>query len=179
MDDRSNPETPGPTHGEPPPKDSPRVGRSDAEGDGPSGPGPGPQVAGAPGSDLQGGNGEVPQEDGDHLRERHPERVPRPEHVEAFREKVTQAFQAGDPEAAWIAVQALLTWTDEITADAAKSRFQLNFGTERCQNCTGLKAGPDVVATCYQVKLCYYTNFRGDGLTPRQARIANLLGNKS
>jgi hypothetical protein len=71
-----------------------------------------------------------------------------------------------------------LNWTDEVTTDAAKSRFKLNFGTARCQNCTGLQAGPEVAATCYQVQQCYYTNFRGDKLTPKQARIASLLGNK-
>jgi len=88
------------------------------------------------------------------------------------------AFQNGDPEKAWDIIQELLGWTGELVTESARERFRLNFGTERCQNCTGLKAGPGVVATCFQVQQCYYRHIRGDDLSPKQARVLDLLGRK-
>lgn len=176
MDEHTNPEAQGQSHGQSDSEDTSRMGQPDAEGDSTGGSGPGSEASRTSGSHLQRGDEQVSQADGDHLRERHPERVPRPEHVEAFREKIEAAFREGDPSAAWLVVQALLNWSGDLVVDAAKSRFTANFGTNQCQNCSGLKAGPGVAATCYQVKQCYYSNFRVDGLSPKQARMAELLG---
>jgi hypothetical protein len=48
----------------------------------------------------------------------------------------------------------------EILRQAAKDRFAVNFGTDVCLSCDGLKAGPDVLATCYQVRQCNYSNVK-------------------
>ena len=59
--------------------------------------------------------------------------------------------------------------------EAAKLRFRLNFGSEYCDNCDGLRAGPGVVATCFQVKQCNYTNFKDGEVAPRHLRIIQSL----
>jgi hypothetical protein len=62
--------------------------------------------------------------------------------------------------------------------EAAKARFKANFGTEVCNHCQGLKAGPRVGATCFQMQACYYTNFGEDEVTPKHQRvIGKLLAN--
>ena len=60
--------------------------------------------------------------------------------------------------------------------EASKSRFSLNFGSPRCVNCEGLKVGPGVVATCFQVSQCYFKNFKQGDLTPKQERLLRVLG---
>lgn len=62
-----------------------------------------------------------------------------------------------------------------LLRDLAASRFRENFGTEVCGRCDGLKAGPDVVATCYQTKQCYYSNQKAGDENPVQARLISLL----
>lgn len=59
--------------------------------------------------------------------------------------------------------------------DAAKNRFRANFATEVCQRCRGLKAGPGVSATCFQMQACYYNHFRGDEKSPKQERLIGDL----
>mgnify|MGYP006992517242 CR=1 FL=1 len=92
---------------------------------------------------------------------------------------MTRTFSGGNPAEAWEVSQALLQFSSELVVEASRTRFKLNFGSNQCRNCTGLKAGPGVVATCYQVQQCYYSNIREDDLNPRLARIADLLGKKS
>lgn len=75
----------------------------------------------------------------------------------------------------WDLAQQLLTITRASVQEAARTRFRVNFGTERCKRCEGLKAGPQVVATCFQVQQCYYTNFKEGTLTPKQARVLELF----
>jgi hypothetical protein len=59
--------------------------------------------------------------------------------------------------------------------EAAQLRFRLNFGTHICDRCDGLKAGPGVVATCYQIRQCYYDNIREGEGTPKQKRVIESL----
>lgn len=61
--------------------------------------------------------------------------------------------------------------------ELAKLRFGTNFGTDICTDCDGLKAGPGVVATCFQVKACNFTNVKeGDDANRHLRVIANLTG---
>lgn len=62
----------------------------------------------------------------------------------------------------------------EQGVELAKARFEVNFGSARCENCDGLRAGPGVTATCFQVKLCYFDNFRADN-DPRHLRVLKTL----
>lgn len=64
----------------------------------------------------------------------------------------------------------------KLDVEAAQLRFRLNFGTPVCERCDGLKAGPGVVATCFQVRQCNYSNVKEGEITPRQLRVLqNLL----
>jgi hypothetical protein len=88
---------------------------------------------------------------------------------------VVQAFTEGDPEAAWTATYQLVKAYQELEVENAKMRFLLNFGTSACDHCEGLQAGPEVVATCFQVHQCRYTNIKeGDGTT--QSHLVEALG---
>ena len=89
------------------------------------------------------------------------------------------AFYAGDVELAFIAAKELTDAYHEALVEASRLRFKVNFGTERCTNCTGLRAGPGVAATCYQVKRCDYSHIREgkhDGIKERV--LLNLLRDK-
>lgn len=159
-------------------QDTDGVGLSDEEGHGKGSLTSGSPPNGDGGNHLSGREPVVPPEDGDHLRERHPQGVPGPEYVGQLEQQLTEAFGTGNPEAVWNATRTILSYAEQITTEAAKLRFQVNFGTDRCQNCSGLKAGPGVVATCFQMRLCFYTNFRGDTATPKQIRLAEYLAEK-
>lgn len=54
-------------------------------------------------------------------------------------------------------------------------RFRMNFGTPICESCDGLKAGPGVTATCFQVRQCTYDNVKQGDVTPRQKRVIESL----
>ena len=62
-----------------------------------------------------------------------------------------------------------------LDVEAGKLRFKLNFGTARCQDCDGLRAGPGVVATCFQVQRCDFTNVKEGAVSPRHRRILESL----
>lgn len=76
---------------------------------------------------------------------------------------------------AWKESQKLLTLARQAVQDAASARFKVNFGTSPCESCDGLKAGPDVVATCFQVKQCYYTNLKTSDESSKHERILSRL----
>ena len=59
--------------------------------------------------------------------------------------------------------------------EAARDRFRQNLGTARCTHCEGLKAGPDVVATCFQLGQCFYANQKTTDLTGTQQRLIDRL----
>lgn len=59
--------------------------------------------------------------------------------------------------------------------ECSKLRFRLNFNTPVCETCDGMKAGPGVVATCFQAKRCNYTNVKEGDATSRQRRVIESL----
>lgn len=63
----------------------------------------------------------------------------------------------------------------ELAIEAAKARFSKNFGSELCEGCDGLKAGPGVTATCFQMKQCYFDSFRSSDASPKQRRVIEAL----
>jgi hypothetical protein len=93
----------------------------------------------------------------DNLRSRYPKGI-RPEDLEVCADRLYQAFQVGNPTTCWDITQELLEISKFLMIELAKARFKLNFGTNICERCNGLCAGENVVATCYQIKLCYYRN---------------------
>lgn len=84
------------------------------------------------------------------------------------------AFHTGDPAQVYEAAVALIERHREQGVELAKTRFKLNFGSALCENCDGLRAGPGVTATCFQVKQCYFDNFREDN-HPRHLRVLQAL----
>lgn len=75
----------------------------------------------------------------------------------------------------WDLIKELTALAHLAVRDAAGARFDKNLGTSQCDHCDGLKAGPDVVATCFQTKLCYYTNVKADETTPKHQRTIDAL----
>lgn len=88
------------------------------------------------------------------------------------------AFTSGDPKKAWEATQRLITMSHLLQKEAATARFKANFGTDACDHCDGLKAGPEITATCFQVRQCYYTNIRV-GADKKQSRLIEKLSKPS
>ena len=73
------------------------------------------------------------------------------------------------------AAQELQLAYHEALLESGKLRFKLNFGTTVCENCEGLKAGPDVVATCFQVKRCEFKSIRSGAASSRQLQILRKM----
>jgi hypothetical protein len=71
-----------------------------------------------------------------------------------------QAFLDGDFDTAHQAALDLREAYHEALLEAAHQRYRVNFGTTTCDNCDGLKAGPGVVATCFQVQKCNFDSIR-------------------
>lgn len=69
----------------------------------------------------------------------------------------------------------LLSLARALILEAAKARFEKNFATPRCDNCEGLKAGPGVAATCFQVRQCFFTNIKNQDTSPKQTRLIEIL----
>lgn len=88
---------------------------------------------------------------------------------------VHEAFATGDPAQVYTATNQLIEAYREQSLELGKVRFRLNFGSAICEDCDGLRAGPGVVATCFQIKQCYYDNVKEGGITPRQLRVLNTL----
>jgi hypothetical protein len=123
-----------------------------------------------------GPDGGASEEVRDHLRGRHHKRVPvRPRDIDAVEADLVKAFQQGDPKKAWETVLQVLKMARGLVVEAARDRFSSNFGTTQCLTCSGLNAGPDVVATCSQLRQCYFTNLRTSDATPKQLRVIDNL----
>lgn len=90
-------------------------------------------------------------------------------------EDLINAFLDGDFETAYAKAQLLADSYHEALLEASQLRFRVNFGTDTCQNCTGLHAGPGVIATCYQVRRCDYTHIKDGQEGPRKIRILQQL----
>lgn len=93
-------------------------------------------------------------------------------------EVLLQAFLDGNFERAYSAALELQVAYREALAEASKVRFKLNFGTGICQNCEGLKAGPGVTATCFQIQRCDFKNIKEGDEDPHQARVIDKLTSK-
>jgi hypothetical protein len=152
-----------------------RLGEASPPGDSESRTSGGPSGGGDPDRAGSGPSGSIPEASGDHWGNRPHERVPHPREVETLEEGIAKAFREGDPAQAWLLSQKLIELAREAVAEASRSRFKVNFGTPRCERCDGLKAGPDVAATCYQVRQCHYGNIKQGDLTPKQSRVLRLF----
>lgn len=126
-------------------------------------------------SDAEGPGRERPPEVEYHERSRPTAGIPGTRKIDPS-ETLLSAFLSGDFERAYAAAMELRDAYQEALQEASKQRFRANFGSDFCANCTGLHAGPGVIATCYQVQRCDYTNFREDSVDIRSKRvITNLL----
>ncbi len=85
------------------------------------------------------------------------------------------AFRAGNAPVAYDAGVRLASAYQTLWVEAAQLRFRLNFGTPICDRCDGLKAGPGVSATCFQVRQCTYDNVKDGDATPKQRRVIQSL----
>jgi len=135
---------------------------------------PGPEAPRAPTSDDGGPLGEGLEAIRDPLRNRHRSGVPGQREVDPT-EVILQAFLKGDPEAVYAAAMDLSAAYREVMAEAARLRFQVNFGSKVCDGCDGLRAGPGVLATCFQVKRCNFTNIKEGSESPIQQRLIQGL----
>lgn len=124
-------------------------------------------------SHRKGTNSTDPASDEHHLRERHTPRVPTLVDVERIEADLLNAFKAGSPQLAWEKAQELSSLAKEALRQAAKDRFKVNFGTDVCNACDGLKVGPGVLATCFQIRQCNYSNVKST--TPRQETLITRL----
>lgn len=88
-------------------------------------------------------------------------------------------FRQGRPAEVHRVAAELLALTRDLVLEAARARFEKNFGSSQCEGCTGLKAGPGVVATCYQVRQCFYTHFTDQDGSSRQERLIEILSRGS
>lgn len=75
----------------------------------------------------------------------------------------------------YAAAKDLVAAYREVQRELASIRFKVNFNTERCRNCDGLKAGPDVIATCFQVQQCNFTNVKESDQDRRHLRVLTSL----
>jgi len=110
---------------------------------------------------------------GNNFRSGPPPRVSREGEIAA--EKLLSAFEAGDPAQAYEAALALIEAHTALASEAARLRFRVNFSTSACDHCEGLKAGPGVVATCFQVRRCDYTNVKEGAATVRQLKVLSAF----
>jgi hypothetical protein len=85
------------------------------------------------------------------------------------------AFSSGDPARVYATTQRIIARNHELARQAAELRFALNFGSEMCQNCEGLRAGPGVVATCFQIQRCNFTNVKESSENPQKLRVLRNL----
>lgn len=139
---------------------------------------PGPTVAppstGAASRD--GGSGSSSHERD--LRRRHRPRVPRLSDVDTLEDALNQAILRSDPSQVKGILADLFAFTRRSVLEAGRTRFQKTFGSPQCDRCEGLRAGPGVLATCFQIRQCYYSNVKQGDRTSRQERIVDILSKK-
>ncbi len=85
------------------------------------------------------------------------------------------AFLTGKPTEAYHATMRALAHYSDLYLEAARLRFRVNFASSVCEKCDGLKAGPGVVATCYQLQRCEYSNTKETDIDSEQARVIEAL----
>lgn len=101
---------------------------------------------------------EDPEASQPHFRSGPDQGIWTPGQVDNLELQLLEAFKAGDPQGVWGAADAILQALRSCTDQAARERYKATFGTARCHTCTGMQAGPDVIATCWQTRLCLYCN---------------------
>ena len=111
-------------------------------------------------------------EDGGYLRDGPPPRISRDGEIAS--EGLLRAFEAGDPVVAFEAATRLIEAHKRLFEEAAGLRFKLNFGSEVCDRCEGLKTGPGVIATCFQIRRCNYSNVKIGDTSPKQRKILEV-----
>ena len=120
--------------------------------------------------------GQYSEKDEHHFQGRPRPRVPTPLQVNLLESQLHQAFKNGSPQEVWEISHTLVGMAREAVVEAARARFEANFGTRQCLTCDGLKVRPGVVATCAQVKQCYYTSIIGD--PEKLSRVAESLSER-
>lgn len=157
--------------------DGDRVGFTGGPGDQASGDGWGPE-GNLPAQRPSGGEvGEDPSDVRGHLRGRSPAGIPGIRVVDPS-ETLLESFLSGDFDAAYQAALDLKTAYHEALNEAAHLRFLVNFGTDKCHNCRGLKAGPGVIATCFQIQKCNFDSIREGSESRYHMRIIDRLSLK-
>lgn len=131
--------------------------------------------------DQEGNSGGALREDppelrGDHRNRSRP-RIPGTRVTDPS-ETLLQAFLDGDFEKAYRSALELRTAYHEALVEASRLRYLVNFGTEACSNCEGLKAGPGVVATCFQTQKCNFDSIHDGSESPTHLRILDRLALK-
>ena len=127
--------------------------------------------------DSRGAGGEDPSKLRDPVRDRHRAGIPGTR-VKDPSETLIQAFLDGDFETAYQSAMDLKSAYHEALLEAAHQRYRANFGTEVCKNCEGLKAGPMVVATCFQVEKCNFDSIHEGSESPYHLRVLDRLSLK-
>lgn len=158
-------------------EESSGVGRSRLEGDQASGSDRGPAGARSQEGHPRGPVREDTPESRNHLRYGSGARIPGTRIIDPS-EVLLQAFLDGDFEGAYQAAQDLRAAYHEALNEAARQRYRANFGTESCNSCEGLKAGPGVLATCFQVQKCNFDSIREGSESPTKLKILDLLSLK-
>lgn len=72
-------------------------------------------------------------------------------------------------------MRGLLRELRAFSNDAARDRYVKNFGSPQCESCEGLRAGPGVVATCFQIKQCFFTNKKSIDVSRTQKSVIEGL----
>lgn len=137
----------------------------------------GPKVPLAPEGNSRGPVGENPSELRDHIRYGSGARIPGQRVVDPS-DTLLQAFLDGDFEKAYNSALELRTAYHEALNEAARQRYRSNFGSQTCNSCEGLKAGPGVLATCFQVQKCNFDSIREGYESPTHLKILDRLSLK-
>lgn len=158
-------------------QESSRMGLSGSQG----GQGSGSERGQSGSLDQEGDPGGTLREDSPELRggsrDRYRPRIPGTRVIDPS-ETLLQAFLGGDFETAYQSALELKAAYHEALAESSRLRYQVNFGTEVCSNCEGLKAGPGVVATCFQTKKCDFDSIHEGSESRTHLRILDRLAPK-
>jgi len=90
-------------------------------------------------------------------------------------ETLLTAFKEGDFEVAYTSALELQKAYHEAMLEISRLNFKLNFGTQVCQRCDGLRAGPGVVATCYQIERCEFKSLKAGEEDAKRSEVIDRL----
>lgn len=117
----------------------------------------GPAADDASSRGVEWASGSVPSTARDRVSSRPETRVPG---QDLDPDLLLESFKTGDPQQVYDAFRTLVGAYRDVVHEAGRLRFLVHFGSARCESCEGLKAGPGVVATCHQVRVCNFTNIK-------------------